>query len=275
LEHYKGRKTKRKQQDIKQMVDKVQALLEYIRYQQRAQTKYYLHSPFVYQFYLNVLEGQQQFPEIEQLRAALLENKTPITLEDLGAKKGNYIRTIADIVSKAAISAKYGQVLSRLATYLDAKNILELGTSLGIGTAYLALSVPHSSVISIEGSPSIADTARTNLNTLGIQNATVLTGNFDAVLPEILPPHSKFDLIYIDGNHRYEPTLQYYHLLKNNITENGCIVLDDIYWSKEMTKAWQEIKQDTNNTLTLDIYRMGFVFFGKEKLAKEDFVLRY
>jgi hypothetical protein len=51
--------------------------------------------------------------------------------------------------------------------------------------------------------------------------------------------------------------------------------LDDIYWSKEMTKAWQEIKQDTNNTLTLDIYRMGFVFFGKEKLAKEDFVLRY
>jgi hypothetical protein len=42
-----------------------------------------------------------------------------------------------------------------------------------------------------------------------------------------------------------------------------------------MTRAWNKIKADDTVTLTIDLYRMGWVFFRKEKLAKEDFVLRY
>jgi hypothetical protein len=42
-----------------------------------------------------------------------------------------------------------------------------------------------------------------------------------------------------------------------------------------MTQAWAEIKKDPRITLTLDIYRFGIAFMHREKLAMEDFILRY
>jgi hypothetical protein len=42
-----------------------------------------------------------------------------------------------------------------------------------------------------------------------------------------------------------------------------------------MAKAWEEIKSATEVTLSLDLFYFGIVFFRKEFLHKQDFVLRY
>jgi len=257
------------------MIDKIHSLLAYLRYQKNAQTKYYIHSPFVYQFYLNVLEGKNRFKNIENIRKVLEKNRLKIEVNDFGANKGTYLKSISSIAKHVAVPEKYGQFLNSLATYLEANTILELGTSLGLGSAYLAANHSNAQIISIEGSATVAAIAKANLTSLNIQNVEIICGNFDDVLPSVLKRNVKLDLIYIDGNHRYEPTINYFNLLKNKLSTKGCIVFDDIYWSKEMIKAWEEIKEDKEVKLTLDIYRMGIVFFGKDKLAKEDFVLRY
>ena len=100
-------------------------------------------------------------------------------------------------------------------------------------------------------------------------------GNFNEKLPEVLAGINTVEMAFIDGNHRYQPTLNYFNLLIEKANENTILVFDDIYWSPEMTRAWTEIKKDPRITLTIDIYRFGIAFMHREKLAKEDFVLRY
>jgi hypothetical protein len=64
-------------------------------------------------------------------------------------------------------------------------------------------------------------------------------------------------------------------MLLPKCTANTVLIFDDIYWSKGMTDAWTTIKQNENVRLTIDIFQLGFVFFRTERLAKEDFMLRY
>jgi predicted O-methyltransferase YrrM len=94
-------------------------------------------------------------------------------------------------------------------------------------------------------------------------------------LPELLSHLSAVDMAFIDGNHRYEPTLRYFNMLMTKAQEYTILIFDDIYWSPEMTDAWQAIKSDPRVSLTIDIYRFGIVFMHRDKLAKEDFILRY
>jgi hypothetical protein len=108
-----------------------------------------------------------------------------------------------------------------------------------------------------------------------LNNIKYINDTFDVALPKVLAEIPRLDFAYIDGNHTEEATLKYFHLLKEKCDENSVLVFDDIYWSEGMTRAWDNIKADKSVTLTIDLYRMGWVFFRKGKLAKEDFILRY
>jgi predicted O-methyltransferase YrrM len=259
------------------MTDTIHRLKEFLSYQQRAQTKYYIHSPFVYQFYLHILESQasDQPPDIHLLRKKLLQNYNKISITDMGADPGEKKKTISQIASKSSIPSKYGTVLLHLVQYYSPTEIIELGTCLGIGTSYLAIADPASRITTIEGSKALTDIAAENFATLKFNNIRQVTGHFDVKLPEVLDGLSKVDLAYIDGNHRYEPTLQYFNLLMEKAHEGCILVFDDIYWSREMTAAWTAIKKDPRISLTIDIYRFGIAFMHRDKLAKEDFTLRY
>ena len=170
---------------------------------------------------------------------------------------------------------KYGKVLYHLVQYFSPHSIIELGTCLGIATAYMASAKPSARVITIEGSPELSDTAAINFKELKFNNIDQVTGSFDDKLPEVLAGIKTVDMAFVDGNHRYEPTMKYFNILMGKANENSVFVFDDIYWSPEMTRAWSEIKKDPRITLTIDIYRFGIAFMHREKLAKEDFVLRY
>jgi predicted O-methyltransferase YrrM len=126
----------------------------------------------------------------------------------------------------------------------------------------------------MEGSPAIAEIARENFKEAGLKNIRMLTGSFAEVLQEIENGTVKPGLVFIDGNHRKEPLLEYFNRMVNISDENTVIVVDDIYYSREMGEAWNEIKKNKRVSFTLDIYRMGIVFF-RSGMTHHDYIIRY
>jgi predicted O-methyltransferase YrrM len=214
---------------------------------------------------------------LEQTRAELLANNSIIEVEDLGAGSRvskNTKRSVKSI-AKNALAPKYqAQALFKIVEHFKPKTVLELGTSLGLTTCYLAEANKKSTIYTIEGSSNIAQKANDTFRSRELQNIKLLVGNFDQVLPELFKEIENIDLAYIDGNHRYDATIRYVEWILEKCSDESIIILDDIYWSKEMTKAWQELKADSRFSISLDYYHFGVLFLQK-RMTKEDFRLYY
>jgi predicted O-methyltransferase YrrM len=239
-----------------------------------------VHSPFVFELTTTVIYNKVKFynfQKIEELRGKLLQSSREINLIDLGAGSAKSLknkRKVSEIALHSAKSPKHAQLLFRLANYFQPKSILELGTSLGISTAYLASVNSESKVYTIEGSPEIAKIAKTNFQELELNNIESITGNFDTQLPELLKRLDHLDFVFFDGNHRKEPTLRYFNECLKKAGEMSVFIFDDIYWSKEMTEAWEEIKKNEKVTVSIDLFFIGIIFFRKEQ-AKQHFVIKF
>lgn len=240
-----------------------------------------IHSPFVFEFVTKVLNGrkdQQVYSEIESVRKKLLLDNTTITVEDFGAGSrviGSRQRKIRQIAATSLKPKKYSQLLQRIVQHYQPATILEIGTSLGITTSYLAKATAGTTVVTMEGAKEIAAVARDNFNSLDITNVQQVIGNFDDTLPSTLSQLEKVDLAFIDGNHRYEPTIRYYQQILEKLHDHTIIILDDIYWSSEMEQAWQWVKAHEQTRLTIDLFAIGIVVFRPEILHKQHFRIRY
>lgn len=261
-------------------MNKLFATKEFLFYLIKAKSKYYVHSPFVFEFVNEVLNDTRSFysyEEIESTRKLLSMDDSMIEVEDFGAgsqhKKKNK-RTISFIAKTSAAPKKYSQLLFRIIEYYKCKNILELGTSLGVTTLYLSASNHHKNVFTIEGSKVIADEARKNFNQLNRTNINLILGTFEEKLLPTLTEIKQVDILYLDGNHRLKPTLEYFNTCLPFLHENSIVVIDDIYWSSEMKQAWTEIKLHSSVTLSIDLFRMGILFFRKDR-HKEHFRLYF
>lgn len=240
------------------------------------------HSPFVYAFIENVLLDKQRYPiyeQVEGLRSALKQSGESLEVLDLGAGSrtdNKSMRKVSEIARTAAKPAKYGQLLYRTAIHYGCHHMMELGTSLGLTSSYLSAAAgDHGRVVTLEGAPAIAAKAGEHFKGLGLANITQVTGDFDEKLPEALSIMSKPDLVYVDGNHRLEPTLRYFELFREQCGENGIIVFDDVHWSKGMEQAWDTIKKDPAVTCSIDLFFIGIVFFRRSFKEKVDFMIRY
>lgn len=130
----------------------------------------------------------------------------------------------------------------------------------------------HYSGISIEGCEATARIAQKNLAQAGFSNIEVKVGEFSEVLDSL--PAEKFDFIYIDGNHRKLPTLDYFEYALNHSTENAFIVFDDIHWSDEMEDAWEIIRQDERINLSMDLFKLGIIS-KRSGQRKQHFIVKF
>lgn len=240
-----------------------------------------VHSPFVFDFIKNVLNDKTTIEgcdKIEEIRRRLLGNKSSIEVKDFGAGSSK-IKTEKRVVKAIAASSlkkkKYSSLLARITNYYKSQTIIELGTSLGITTSYLATANPAATVYTLEGSKNIAFIAQNNFDKLGLKNINLIEGDFDATLPELLAKMKKIDFAFVDGNHRKEPTLQYFDLLVEKINKQSVFIFDDIHWSKEMETTWKEIQEHPFVTLTIDLFFVGLVFFNNDFKVKQHFVVRF
>ena len=217
-------------------------------------------------------------PSIEGIRKQLIHDKVLLEIKDLGA--GSRIhstkrRTVQQLAKTAVKPRKLGELFFRLAAYYQPRTVIELGTSLGLTTAYLATANPNAIIVTIEGSDAIHNKAKTVFQALGIQNIDARLGNFDSVLPQVLAETGTIDMAYVDGNHRYEPTIRYFQLLLSHAHNDTILIFDDIHWSAEMEKAWKEIQQHPSVRCTVDIFYLGFVFLRDEFKVPQHFVVRF
>jgi predicted O-methyltransferase YrrM len=254
----------------------------YIKYLFRSGNEHAIHSPFLFELYTKVIacgkDNNPDYPLLEALRKELLQSNREIEILDLGAgsrvNKSN-IRKIKTIAKNAEKPAKFGRLFNRLIKRFEPKTIIELGTSLGLTTLYMSRANRDSRIISFEGCPQTAEVARQNFEKVHADNIEVVVGNIDDTLPaELKKLNSGIDYAYFDANHRYEPTVRYFETCLPHATNDSLFIFDDIYWSDEMTKAWEYIKAHPQVTLTVDLFWIGLVFFRKEQV-KENFTLRF
>jgi predicted O-methyltransferase YrrM len=241
-----------------------------------------IHSPFVFEFITEILNDKKKYPayaSIEKLRRKLLSDHTPVPVEDYGAGSATggdvRSRSIALITSRAAKSPKYAQLLYRMVKYYQPHYVLELGTSLGMSTAYLASGDSKSVVVTGEGNQFIATKAQNNFNELGLENIRIVTGNFNNTLPQMVSGLPRVDLAFIDGNHREQPTLNYFNQLLDKIPASCILIFDDIHWSRGMESAWDHIRKHSSVMLSIDLFAMGIVFFRPEFKVKQHFTISF
>ena len=240
-----------------------------------------VHSPFVFEFITKVLNDKTQYPcykNIEQLRHQLKHDNTLLTIQDFGAGSrvhASYKRKVSDIAASSLKPKKFSQLLFHIASFYKPFNIVELGTSLGITTAYLASANENAQVITMEGAKEVAAIARNNFQQLRIKNTDIIEGDFDINLSYVVNNLSSIDLAFVDGNHRKEPTVRYFEQLLSKTKNNSILVFDDVHWSKEMEEAWEHIKRHSSVTLSIDLFFIGIVFFRQEQLEKQHFSIRF
>jgi len=252
----------------------------YLTYLLKAKDEHSLHSPFLFDLYENIIDSFAEYYKykgIEAVREEMLLSDKIIEVTDLGAgsriSKSN-ARKVSSIAKHAVKQDKYGKLLFRLVNHFKPKTILELGTSLGVTTCYLATANSENQVITFEGCPNISSIAKNNFKKLELKNITQIEGDFDEMLPNELSKLDSVDFVYIDGNHRKKATLAYFKQLLSKSHNDTILIFDDIHWSKGMEEAWEEVKASKEVSITVDLFYLGIVFLRKEQV-KQDFVLKF
>ena len=230
-----------------------------------------VHPPWLFNLLqkMHRLEGGDN--NIEALRAQLKKDNTQIERVDFGAGSQARLHTVSDVATHSLKRPKDAAMIGNLASSLQAEYILELGTSLGLTTAYLAHSAAH--ITTCEGDPEIAQLARNQWEKLGLTHIELREGPFSATLPLLIEEwkacnHPGFDLIFIDGHHIGKALRTYVDQIKPWLRSSGVLVCDDIHWSPDMENAWEALTQDPHWTNAVDFYEWGMLTANPD-LTKE------
>lgn len=241
-----------------------------------------IHSPFVFDFIINVLNDTIKYDcynKIEALRQQLFNDHTMIEIEDFGAgsvlMQGKKRRRISALAKSSMKNKKFGQLFFRMVKYYKPETIIELGTSFGITTSYLACANEKAKVNTLEGSKEIAKIALQNFDKLNLKNINLTEGNFDMTFLKTLATLDKVDFAFVDGNHRKKPTLDYFYELVQKAFNTSIFIFDDINWSMEMQESWKQIQAHPSVTLTVDLFFIGIVFFNPDFKVKQHFTIRF
>ncbi|TXD47156.1 O-methyltransferase [Polaribacter sp. IC073] len=251
---------------------------KYLQFLLKASNQHGVHSPFVYQlitkcFYKKTPKNLAKY--FLNIKQHLLNNKKTIEVTDFGAGSKvfkNNTRKIAQIVKVAGIANKKAKLLIKIVTYFKPKNILEIGTSIGLSTTAIQMANSNASIITLEGCPETSKVAKKLFEKNNFNAIEVITGDFSKTLPKVTEK-ATFDFIYFDGNHTKQATLKYFKECLKTIHNTSFFIFDDIYWNAEMQEAWAIIKNHPEVTVTVDLFYFGIVFFRKEQ-AKEHFKIR-
>ena len=254
-------------------------LRSYLNFLWNSKNEHGVHSPFVFDLVTKCFYDTKKYTEysiLKEYRKSLLKNKNYIEVSDYGAGskvfKSNK-RQISKIAQTAGISQKRAELLFRITKYFKPDSILELGTSLGLATSALALGNPKAKIKTLEGCQNTIHQCQLQLQKFNINTVECINTEFSSYLKNFQLPTSNFQLIYFDGNHSKQSTLNYFELLLPTISNESVWIFDDIHWSLEMEEAWEIIKNHPRVTVSIDTFQWGIVFFRYEQ-EKEHFVIR-
>lgn len=239
-----------------------------LKFYYRASTIYDIHSPAVYTL------AQSLFtPLPESLAAKITYYKNKLynenqLIENINLGAGSHSGyndskiPIRSILKTAVSGEKKLRFLHNISTHYQAVNILEMGTSLG----FSALALMHPKIeklITIEGNPNIAAIAKRMFTIEEPKKIENREGEFSNIIRQLDNEGYLPGLVYIDGNHTYEATIEYFNFFINQTAIATLILIfDDLYWSPGMTKAWEEIKLHPAVRFSIDLFDIGIIQLG-------------
>ena len=217
---------------------------------------------------------------IRRAKASLCEDRAPIEIIDFGAACGEgppVIRhsTVSRVVRSASKPSRQAERLAWWVVKRKAQNVLELGTCLGTTSAVLA-AVPHRpKVVSLEGDPGLAARARAFISQLNASIASnaatgasseplsveVVEGEISSVLPEVVKRH-RWDLVFIDGHHTAAALSGQLAAIIPQLASEACVIIDDIYWSRDMHAGWTLHSGSEYFSEVLDEFHHGVLLRG-------------
>ena len=211
---------------------------------------------------------------LDEYRVELSKNENKINFKEIG---NNKTFSVSQIALKASSSKKWTSFFYELSKIKNVNNILEIGTNLGVSGQYFLKGLDEktkSIFITIDGVKKLCEMATDRFNHISDKRRfKVINGLYDEKLLELKKLNIKFDLVFIDGNHRFDATIKYFELLKKHLAQNAIVIFDDIHWSKGMEEAWDYIKSHSSVTVTIDMFWVGLVFFSKNE-SKENFIIK-
>jgi predicted O-methyltransferase YrrM len=209
---------------------------------------------------------------VQKLKKQLELDQRLLQVTDFGAgSKFPGRKSIAQL-AKTSHQPKVSKLLCSIVDYYQPKLIVELGTSLGLSALHMAAAAPDTDILTIEGCPYISKVAKENFQRLGFHNIQLVVGEIGEKLNQAIAGLEKIDLLFVDANHRYEPTLDYFSRCSSKFHSDSLVVIDDIHWSDSMEQAWKKIQSFESVTMTVDLFYAGVVFF-KRDFTKQHFVL--
>jgi predicted O-methyltransferase YrrM len=215
--------------------------------------------------------------EIEEKRKLYLKDRSKVSGDDLGAgsrlSKSSGQR-VSNIAAHGISSKKDCVFLSEWIKMIQPEIVIELGTSLGIATAYLAKANTQNYVHTFEGNNSLARKAQKLFDQLKCENVDILHGDIDEMLPRKLAQLDKIDFALIDANHTYDAALNYFDLLQEKISDTGVMIIDDIRWSPAMNRAWNNLVARETVSISIEFLNQGVLMFEKH-LQKQHYILSY
>ena len=257
--------------------EKIFSTWAYVRHQACAGNTlgYGIHSPYLFNIARTILpstEPYYAFEPIEALRRNLLSEEKTVYVEDFGTGRSGK-RRVSDIARTSLKPRREAQLLMRLGVMQGARELLELGTSLGITSAYLASIDSRAHLTTFEGAPELAKTARAGWQQLGIQNITCIEGDINLTLPK-WQPEKPLDFVFIDANHTGDSLLRYFEQTQALRSQHAIFAIDDIHASRDMEQAWKRICKHKEVSATMDLYSMGLVFFDPN-FEKKTYRIRF
>lgn len=263
------------------MNSRLKYTLKYFKYYFFAKHKkgHGVHSPFIFNLIKNVFRNkkkEKELIEVFYVYDSYRKNNKTIEFEEIGAgttyNKSKNI-SIGQIIKRSSVNKKYGRLIYDLVKYFNPINILEIGSSVGISAAFIAQAAPKANFTSIEGIEEKVKIA--NQIAAELKHSTeFIQGNFDSMLDSLINKYEKLDFVFFDGNHKKKNTLKYFNLCLKKIHNETVFIFDDIHWSEEMEEAWNEIKNHSKVRVSVDLFRMGLIFFKKE-LSYENYVIKF
>jgi predicted O-methyltransferase YrrM len=237
-----------------------------------------IHSPFVFSFINEVLLSKDDdvVKKLNRELSSFKRDKRKISTINFGAgtiKHSSSIRTIGSIVKNSSIQAKYGKLLYKLIQVYKPESILELGTGIGIATSWMAAANAKAEICTVDADLMKLNVAKEIHQNLGLKNINYVNEKFDDFLKKFQVTTHPL-LAFIDGNHSYEATLNYYNSLLRFPRENTIMIFDDINWSLGMKKAWNEIVKNNRSVICIDLFFIGIVFF-KKGIPKQAFSIKF
>ncbi len=251
--------------------------LSFLRHLRKSSSWTRIHSPYLFSLFSFCCDERQTWPEFlafESKRRQLLRSNKILIRKDFGAGsigiKGKK-QTVGSIAANAASLPYQCRFMTRLAFHIQPENILELGTSLGISTLYLALA---SHITTVEGDPAVAEEAKCNFSALKMEQITSVVSTFDEYFKNKISSNTQFKLVFIDGDHRSDALITCFKHLKPHLTSESIVVIDDLYWSADMTHGWHNLIELPEVTQSVNCFHFGLIFFNRDFMDKKHHKIR-